>query len=715
MIGNDGNMLQRAKVIVSQIIVALVVLPLLPEPVVAESVVVRDHAEVMLVCAREAIAPGDTFTVGLRMQLQPEWHVYWTNPGDAGLAPRVNWTLPTGFSAGPLEFPAPRRIPVGPLMSFGYDGEVIFLSQIIADPDITPGAHAKIRADIDWLICKVECIPGEAVLNMEIPVESTARVNDSWQSRFTGLREKSPTTSRDWDIAVKLLSGELELSAIRRSASATAPRAVHLYPERKGIIENAALQDFSATADGFILRVPKNKMFLDSLTELRGLLVADTDWLGSGRTALQVAAPVTIATESSPVVAAVDLPIWQVLLFAFVGGLILNLMPCVLPVLSIKVLGFVEQASKSRNSIAVHNFMFLLGVLVSFWVLAALLLSLQAGGEHLGWGFQLQSPAFLVVLSAFMFLIGLNLFGVFEVGTSLTGIGGSRSAGRFGSFVAGVTATIVATPCTAPFMGTALGFALTQPAVVSLTVFTALGLGMAAPYMIVTSSPALLKFVPRPGRWMETLKQAMGFLLMATVVWLAWVLGIQAGATAVALLLVALLLCAVAAWILGRWGNLATELRPRRLAQISAALVIIVGLAGVSGNLPPAQAAGVTVATGDGIQWEPFSPQRVAQLRQEGRPLLIDFTAAWCLSCKVNEQVAFGSGQVQKRIDELELVALKADWTARDATITRALAEFGRNSVPLYVLYPGNQGAPIVLPELLTPGIVLEALAQIEG
>lgn len=679
----------------------------------AASSVIRDHAEVMLVCDREAIAPGDTFTIGLRMKLEPEWHVYWTNPGDAGLAPRVNWTLPEGFSAEPLEFPVPKRIPAGPLMSFGYDGEVVFLSQLVAAPDINPGAHATIRADVDWLICQLECIPDEAVLDLEIPIESTAKVNDSWRSRFVKLRAKSPTTSEDWDIAVRLLPTELELSATRLSPSATMPSSVHLYPERKGIIENAASQDLSATADGFILRVPKNKMFLDSLTELHGLLVADADWLGSGRTALQFVAPVTMATDSPPVVAAVDLPIWQVLLFAFVGGLILNLMPCVLPVLSIKVLGFIEQVNKSRSSIAVHNLMFLLGVLVSFWALAALLLILQAGGEHLGWGFQLQSPTFLVVLSAFMFLIGLNLFGVFEVGTSLTGIGNSRSAGRIGSFIAGVTTTIVATPCTAPFMGTALGFALTQSAVVSLAVFTALGLGMAAPYIIVTSSPALLKFVPKPGRWMETLKQAMGFLLMATVVWLAWVLGIQAGATAVALLLVALLTCAIAAWILGRWGSLAMEMRPRRIAQISAALVIFAGLVGVSGNLPSAQAAAVIVGSEDGIQWEPFSPQRVAQLRQEGRPLLIDFTAAWCLSCKVNEQVAFGSGQVQKRIDELDLVALKADWTARDATITRALAEFGRNSVPLYVLYPGNQGAPIVLPELLTPGIVLEALAKI--
>lgn len=715
MIGIDSNMPQRAKIFISQIIAALALLALWPASMTASSSVVRDHAEVTLVCDREAIAPGDTFTIGLCMKLEPEWHLYWTNPGDAGLAPRLNWTLPSGFSAEPLEFPVPKRIPAGPMMSFGYDGEVVFLSQIIAAPDIAAGERAKIRADVDWLVCKVECIPGEAVLGLDLPVKSTAMVNDEWRSRFVEIREKLPTTSKDWDIAVRLLPNELELSATRRSASATAPRALHLFPERKGIIDNAARQDFSATADGFTLRVPKNKMFLDSLTELRGLLVADADWLGAGRKALQFVAPVTMATDSLPVVASVDLPIWQVLLFAFVGGLILNLMPCVLPVLSIKVLGFIEQANQSRNSIAAHNLLFLLGVLVSFWTLAALLMILQAGGEHLGWGFQLQSPTFLVVLSAFMFLIGLNLFGVFEVGTSLTGIGNSRSAGRIGSFITGVTTTIVATPCTAPFMGTALGFALTQPAMISLAVFTALGLGMAAPYIIVTSSPALLKFVPKPGRWMETLKQAMGFLLMATVVWLAWVLGIQAGATAVALLLVALLTCSVAAWILGRWGSLAVEMRPRRIAQFSAALVIIAGLVGVSGNLPSAQAAAVSAGSEAGIQWEPFSPQRVAQLRQEGRPLLIDFTAAWCLSCKVNEQVAFGSGQVQKRIDELDLVALKADWTARDATITRALAEFGRNSVPLYVLYPGNQGAPIVLPELLTPGIVLEALAKIEG
>jgi thiol:disulfide interchange protein DsbD len=408
--------------------------------------------------------------------------------------------------------------------------------------------------------------------------------------------------------------------------------------------------------------------------------------------------------------------LWQALLFAFLGGIILNLMPCVLPVLSLKIMGFVNQAQEEGRSPLAHGLVFTLGVLVSFWSLVGLLLGLQAGGQQLGWGFQLQSPVFLIVLSTFMFLFGLNMLGVFEIGTSLTRVNTSRLTGGWGgSFFSGVLATVVATPCTAPFMGSALGFSLTQPPHISLLIFTFLGLGMAAPYLVLSASPALLRFVPKPGPWMETLKQVMGFLLLGTVVWLMWVLGVQAGTHAVTALAGALLLISIGAWVIGRWGSLSAAASRRTVAYLVAILLIAGGVAtAVLGVRMGSPSVSETARQGS-IAWQPFSPEKLAELRAADKPVFIDFTAAWCLSCQVNEQVAFSSEEVQRKFSQLGIVPLKADWTSRDGAITRALAEHGRNSVPLYVLYGTGDQPPIILPEILSPGIVLDALKQIES
>jgi thiol:disulfide interchange protein DsbD len=379
-------------------------------------------------------------------------------------------------------------------------------------------------------------------------------------------------------------------------------------------------------------------------------------------------------------------------------------------------MGFVQQANDTESKPWQHGLIFTLGVLVSFWILAGALLVLQAGGEQLGWGFQLQSPVFLIILSAFMFLFGLSMFGVFEIGTSLTAVGGTSqsSGGWMGSFVSGVTATVVATPCTAPFMGSALGFALSQPAWVAMTIFTFLGLGMASPYVLLSSIPSLLKFVPKPGRWMESLKQFMGFLLMATVLWLMWVLSIQAGSMMVIIVLGVMLILGVAGWIYGRWGNLAMPIRTRAVSTIIA-LILIIGSLYIS--LDSVNTYAVTPGNenrnyaGEGIQWQTFSAEYLDQLKSEGKPVFLDFTAAWCLSCQVNERVAFSSEEVQQRFQDLGIIPLKADWTSRDESITQALARYGRNSVPLYVYYSGEDNQePVILPEIITPGIVLEAL-----
>ena len=421
----------------------------------------------------------------------------------------------------------------------------------------------------------------------------------------------------------------------------------------------------------------------------------------------------THASSPRPVAAASErsISLAVALLFAFLGGMILNLMPCVLPVLSLKILGMVKQAGETSRERLKHGALFTLGVVASFWVLAGIMILLQAGGEQLGWGFQLQSPSFVLVLSIFLFLFGLSMFGVFEIGTSLTGVGYGVAGGSSytSSLVSGVLATTVATPCTAPFMGSALGFTLGAPAYVAFLVFTFVGLGMAAPYLLLTTIPALLKFIPRPGAWMESMKQFMGFLLMATVLWLIWVLSLQTGADGVVILLAALLFVALGGWVFGRWGNIAKEKPTRRIAQVIA-LVAIAG--GLFFSLTSIKAKGPETAgvhRQGSIEWLTYTPELVEGLKAEGRTVFLDFTAAWCLSCQVNEKVAFSSEEVQNEFARRGIATVRADWTTHDETITKALATFGRNSVPLYVLYaPGKD--PVLLPEIITPGIVLEAL-----
>jgi thiol:disulfide interchange protein len=401
------------------------------------------------------------------------------------------------------------------------------------------------------------------------------------------------------------------------------------------------------------------------------------------------------------------------ILFAFAGGIILNLMPCVLPVLSIKIMGFIQQAGEDKSKTRKHGLAFTFGVLVSFWILAGLLIALRAGGEYLGWGFQLQSPAFIIVLSILLFLFGLSLFGVFELGTTLTSAGQNlKSTGYAGSFASGILATIVATPCTAPFMGSALGFALSQPVYVSLLIFTFLGLGMALPYVLLTNIPKLQRFVPKPGAWMESLKQFMGFLLMATVLWLLWVLSLQTGSESVIILLISMVIASLGAWIFGRWGNIAKETKVRRTAQLISLIIIAAALLFSFKNIEAKSSKDTTVTRQGKIEWHKYSREKVEEGVKKGEPVFVDFTAAWCLSCQVNEKVAFGSKKVQDAFADKNILALRGDWTNSDSEITKALAQFGRNSVPLYVLYkPGKK--PVILPEILTPEIVLDAIRKI--
>jgi len=507
-------------------------------------------------------------------------------------------------------------------------------------------------------------------------------------------------------------NGQITIEAQAPQWLKKAVTQAEFYPYQADLVQYNVPEQFEQQGNGFRLQITL-KEGAPIPDTLRGILVSTDGWRGAGsEQSVEIAVPVGAKTTSGLG------SIWWAILFSFIGGIILNLMPCVLPVLSIKIMGFIKQAHDEHTASWKHGVSFTVGVLVSFLALAGLLLILKAGGASLGWGFQLQSPSFIIVVSVFMFLCGLSMLGVYEIGTSMTTVGGKTQGvtGLAGSFVSGITAVIVATPCTAPFMGSALGFALTQPVWASLTVFFFLGLGMAAPFLLLSSVPALLKYVPKPGRWMESLEQFMGFLLVGTVLWLLWVLAIQAGSNAVIIVLADLFITAVGAWIYGRWGNLAMAKRTRVIAWILA-FILIAGsngyvLANIESYSTSPEAA---LSHGEGVEWQKFSEEKAAQLVAEGTPVFIDFTAAWCLSCQVNEQVAFSDLEVQKKFKELGVATLKADWTKRDASIAKALAKFNRNSVPLYVLYSGQPGsAPLLLPEVITPGIVLEALGTIK-
>lgn len=670
---------------------------------------------VTLVPETMSVAAGQTLTVALKLEMAPEWHTYWINPGDSGLPTRIQWTLPAGFEAGPIQWPVPERIAVGPITSYGYDGEAWLLSELKVPATAVVGSRVQLAARVDWLECKELCLPGKAQLALELPVAAQATPDPAHAEAFTQARARLPLRTPLWK--GEALAGAKAI-ALSFSEAPGAGAVEQFFPLQLELVDYAAPQE--ATTAGAGLRVvfsraanpaalPATLEGVVRTADGRGFLVSVP--LREG--AADAVAPPKARPEAGSHGAAAGGPSLPVALgFAFVGGLLLNLMPCVLPVLSLKVLSFVKHGGE--GGALRHGLAFTAGVLVFFWALAGALLALRAGGEQIGWGFQLQSPPFVAFLASLFLLLALNLFGVFEMGESLSSVGGNAPrSGLAGSFWGGALATLTATPCTAPFMGSALGFALAQPAAVNFAVFTALGAGMAAPYLTLSASPRLLKRMPKPGRWMETFKQLMGFVLLGTVVFLAWLFGRQTGVDGVAALLGALVLVGMAAWAYGRGTAPGAGGRSRLVALASAALLLGAGLA--LGMTQPQRAAdvGSSSATSGGLQWEAWSPERLAELRAAGRPVFVDFTADWCLTCQVNERVALASPEVAARFQAEGVTLLKADWTLRDERITRALAEYGRQGVPVYVLYGRDASRPHrLLPEILDAATILKALDE---
>ena len=692
------------------------------------------HLTAELVALGPAIAPGGTQQVGLVLTLDKGWHVYWINPGDSGEPPRIAWTLPAGVTAGPMQFPIPKRLPLGPLMDFGYEGEVAFPVTIAAAPTLKPGPM-HLDAQVSWLVCAQVCIPGKAHLGIGLTVQPgtpQAPLAGALGEAITLVPKPLPAgtkfsvTGGAQQFVLTLIDGRRETNAefYPYPSESTANEA-----QPPDAIVNAAEQKIEPQRDGVRLTVERSPDLAALPAMLRGVLKF------SNTVAYDVSAPVPGevaaanggSTTSTTAIGAIGL--------AFLGGILLNLMPCVFPVLFLKGLALVQAAGagggRNRAHLLRHGLTYALGILLSFWMIVAVLLALRATGSHAGWGFQLQSPVFIALLASLIFLLALSLAGQFEIGLSLTSAGSSlvdrAGAGKqsySGSFFTGVLATVVATPCTAPLMGAAIGFALTQSAAVVFAVFTALALGLAAPYLLLSWQPAWVRVLPRPGAWMELLKQFTAVPLFATAIWLAWVYGqlhASSGVDQMALLLTCFLVLAIAGWALGRW--------PAKWASRIAALALIaLGLAIPLSQTRDAARAGTPdqsnamqqdaaqsglSTSGAGLIWQPYSQQALDAARASGHPVFLDFTAAWCLSCQFNERAVLRSSDVESALRAHNFVLLKADWTNGDPEITKKLASLGRAGVPTYVLYPATAGsAPDVLPELLTKGLVLAAIER---
>jgi thiol:disulfide interchange protein DsbD len=601
----------------------------------------------------------------------------------------------------------PERISAPPLMSYGYNEEVLLPVVVHPPASLAAGQPVRLAARADWLECKEICLPGKAELTIELPVAAGAATPSAEAPLFAKTRATLPRDGAAW--RPRALS--VPKRVILAFSPSAAPREAYFFADQAQLIEYAEPQRLMRTADGFTLEMTP-ALNGTRPERLSGVLVAET---AQGEQAVLVDATIETAAAAPAGTEVAEHPragLWVSAGAAFLGGLLLNLMPCVLPVLSLKVLGFVRQAGEKhvwRQGVA-----FAAGVILSFWALAGLLLALRAGGERIGWGFQLQSPAFVALLAVLFLLIALNLLGVFEVGMSMVGAGNrvQGATGLASSFWSGLLATVVATPCTAPFMGSALGFGLSQPKLQSLLIFTALGLGMAAPYLLLSASPRLLRFVPKPGPWMTRFKELLAVPMLATSVFMAWLLGQQTGVDGMAWLLAGLIPVALGAWIYGRSTQAALEGRPRGWSLAGAVILVAagVGLVLVRATVPVAAS---TAAAADSLGWEPFSVERRDALLAQGTPVLIDFTASWCLSCQVNERVALQTPAVRAKLRSHGVALLKADWTRRDDRITEALASYGREGVPLYVLYGRDKNAPPrLLPEVLTAGIVLAALDE---
>jgi len=666
--------------------------------------------ETQLVAEVATIRPGEPFWIAVHQRITPGWHTYWRNPGDSGEPLTITWSLPPAFVADEIGWPVPERIPVGPVVSFGFSNEVLLPIRVTPPASLEVGQRIDLRAQASWLVCEKECIPEEALVSLSLPVFVGAPSRDSrWGAAVAAARNALPRPS-PWPASFSARGESVTLAVAVAGLAPERITAAEFFPFEWGAIRYAGDQKLEVTRAGLSLRMSRGQLREAMSRPVEGVLVI-TERLdgGSSRQAVVV--------RADPVAARPDLE-WSVVAraagLALLGGLVLNLMPCVLPVLSVKLMSLVAHAGAAPSVRRRHGVAYTGGVLLAFGAVGGALLGLRAGGEQIGWGFHLQSPTFVALLAYVLFVMGLSLSGVLVIGGRLAALGGSvlDRPGFTGSFFAGVLATVVATPCTAPFMATAVGYALTQPAPAALIVFEALGLGLALPFLALSLAPGWVRLVPRPGRWMQRLEQILAFPLYATVAWLLWVLSQQTGLAGLGACLAGLVLIALGAWLHEATrhtsGTRRIVARTLTAAGVMGALALTLVTAGVR---PPASAP---VRAGE----ESYTPARLAELRARGVPVFVNVTAAWCITCLVNERVVLRASAVTEGFTRKGVVSLKADWTNRAPEISRMLAAFDRSGVPLYLLYPRSQNGttmagPSVLPQILTERTVLESLDRL--
>lgn len=665
---------------------------------------VRDgEVAAQLVSPFQSAQPGQTIPVGVRFKMDDGWHIYWENPGDTGLPPDFEWKLPTAVEVNAPTWPYPEIYRNAHLVDYTYSGEVTLYFELAIPESWEPGTVLPISVATDWLMCAEICIPGSAELQLKLPVSSEPQVDSAEMMKFEETRAKWPQPLTEARAMVRQNSTTLQWFVEDLPLTGGEDLADIYYFSVDPIVASSGRQSWRIQGDILIGNLERSE-YADSLPVVaKGILYNPAGWpFLDGRKSLQIEAqvstePITPMDQGNQQAAPGGIA--GMLGIAFLGGMILNLMPCVFPVLGLKIMGFVNQAGNDRRKIVSHGVLFTAGVVLSFWVLAGVLLGLRAGGMELGWGFQLQSPTFVFGMAAFLFLFGLNLSGLFEIGFGLAAAGSraEKGEGPLGSFLSGVLATVVATPCSAPFLAAALAAALTLPPLTSFLTFTAIALGLAAPYLILSCFPRFLQKLPKPGAWMESLKQFMAFPLFATAGWLVYVFAGQVDGENLLNAIFAISGLALAAWVYGRF---AAPHRPKRARIIATALAFIFGVFSISYGIPKKSE----------VEWINWSPEVIEALREEDRLIYVDFTARWCATCQVNKRLVFGSEEVLRTIREKDVALVKADWTNEDPAITKRLLELGKAAVPVNLIYRPDRDSPIILPENLTPGIVLKAL-----
>ena len=669
-----------------------------------------EQVSARLVASVDSVAPGSEIYLGINQRIIPHWHTYWSNPGDSGLPTKIQWKLPEGASASDILWPTPGRISLGTITNYGYSDEVTLLNKISIPASVKVGEQFTAHASVEWLVCNEECIPQEVELELSLPIEASARQSTEGNSLIQKSLGQLPVAS-PWPVQAESLATGFNLQLDLSESQAKQIKDIWFYPADWGVIVQNIDQPHQLSSKGVALNLQAGESKLEPQQNLKGVVViteqTDKGLVSTGFTIDVAPKPAQINNSS-------DISFLSALLLALAGGLILNLMPCVFPVLSLKALSLVAHAHQSPLQIRLQGWVYTAGVLVSFGLLAAVLVILKAGGAQIGWGFQFQSPIFVLAMAYLMFLVGLNLSGVFVIGGSIAGVGSSLAdrGGYSGSFFTGVLATIVATPCTAPFMAAALGYALAQPAVKLFAIFLSLGFGLALPYLLLANWPRLQCWLPKPGLWMERTKQVLAFPMYAAAVWLVWVLAQQAGANSVVIALGGMVALAFAVWLYDTTRN--TRTSTERIGTTSALAILLVTLAlGYSGLKATEKLEQSSSIQSADQNWEPYSAERLKGLLAEGKPVFLNFTAAWCISCLVNEQVALSNQTVRTAFSSAGITYLKGDWTKRDEEITSVLNQFGRSGVPLYVFYPaGSNAKPIELPQVLTPDIVINGITS---